>query len=464
MDSAVCIAVPLDITGRLAVFNTILTNADYLKIRPFWLCLTTRHSTMNEKNMKEKLSIVYRNVDDLIPYERNARTHSDEQIEQVVNSIKEFGWTNPILIDSEKGVIAGHGRLLAAKKMGLEQVPTIELSGLTEAQKRAYILADNQLALQAGWDEELLKIEIGELEKELDFDHTILGFTADDLSRFLDSDPLGDDSEDDGEEEVVNDDPPDPPKEAKTKPGDIYILGSHRLMCGDATSIADVARLAGITQGGGARLLLTDPPYNVGYVGKTKESLTIENDKQDDGNFLSFLVRAFRAANGIMLPGAVFYIWFASASSQSFRTACAAVNWKVSEELIWNKSHMVLGRHDYHYKHEPCLYGWKEGAAHAWYSDRSQTTVLDFDRPTKNLEHPTMKPVDLFAYLIRNSSKPGDVVLDVFGGSGTTLIACEQTGRTCLMMELDPIYCDVIVERWQALTGLKAFREDGSEF
>lgn len=397
---------------------------------------------------KQDLKVVYRDVSELIPYARNARTHSDEQIERIAASIKEFGWTNPILIDGESGIIAGHGRVLAARKLGLEKVPTIELSGLTEAQKRAYIIADNRLALDAGWDEEMLKLEFAELEKE-GFELSKTGFSDEEINEMM----ADLDREVEGVEDV---DTPEPPKNPKTKRGEVWILGTHRLMCGDSTSVEDVQELMG---GGIADLWLTDPPYNVAYQGKTKDALTIQNDEMDDESFRRFLVSAYSAADSVLKEGAAFYIWHADSEGFNFRGACRDVGWKVRECLIWSKNTFVLGRQDYQWQHEPCLYGWKDGAAHNWYSDRSQTTILEFDRPNRNAEHPTMKPVGLFQYLIGNSTKRGDIVLDSFGGSGTTLIACEQSGRSARIIELDPCYCDVIIERWQNLTGQRAVRE-----
>ena len=404
--------------------------------------------------MKQRqLTVTYKRVDELIPYVNNARTHSDEQVTKIASSIKEFGFNNPILTDGENGVIAGHGRLLAAKKLGLETVPTIELSGLTEAQKKAYILADNKLALDAGWDEELLKIELEDLKLEgVDLDG--IGFSEDELDNLLVSEEPSDESEPE-----VPEAKPDP----VSKKGDVWILGVHRLMCGDSTSATDVSKLL---EGGGGKvkLYLTDPPYNVAYEGKTKDALTIENDSMDDESFRQFLVDAFSMADTVLDPGGVFYIWHADSEGYNFRGACRDVGWKVRECLIWNKNTLVLGRQDYQWKHEPCLYGWKDGAGHAWYSDRSQTTVIDCDKPQRNGEHPTMKPVELFRYLMENSTKKGDSVFDSFGGSGTTLVAAEQTGRVAYLMELDPVYVDVIIKRWQDMTGQEAVRDDGKTY
>lgn len=404
-----------------------------------------------ENQTPARLKVEYRKVADLIPYARNARMHSAEQVARIASSIKEFGWTNPILVDGENGVIAGHGRLAAAIKLNMSEVPVIELSGLSGTQKRAYILADNKLALDAGWDEELLKIELEELKLEgVDLDG--IGFSEEELDGLLNSEGPCDDEE------------PDIP-EAKLDPvakrGDVWTLGVHRVMCGDSCSATDISKLVG---GGRVNLYLTDPPYNVAYEGKTKDALTIENDSMEDGAFRQFLVDAFSMADTVLEPGGVFYIWHADSEGYNFRGACRDVGWKVRECLIWNKNAFVLGRQDYQWKHEPCLYGWKDGASHEWYSDRSQTTVIDCDRPMRNGEHPTMKPVELFRYLMENSSKKGDVVFDSFGGSGTTLVAAEETGRVAYLMELDPIYVDVIIKRWQEMTGLEAVRDDGKTY
>lgn len=422
---------------------------------------------------EQKLQIAYRNIDELIPYARNSRTHTDEQVDKIVASIKDIGWTNPILVDGDSGIIAGHGRLLAAQKLGMKEVPVIELKGLTEAQKRKYIIADNRLALDAGWDEEMLKAELSWLT-EHDYDVGSIGFDEDEISAILSfnietqAQESEEESGGDGDSDQVEELPEElkdaevvaAPPIAKTKPKEIWILGAHRLMCGDSTDEGDVAKL----MGGRASLVLTDPPYNVAYTGKTKDALTIENDHLEDSNFREFLRKAFKAADMVTQPGAAFYIWHADVEGFNFRGACRDVGWTVRECLIWVKNIMVLGRKDYQWKHESCLYGWKEGAAHNWYSDRKQTTVLEFDKPARNAEHPTMKPVELFAYLVRNSTKEGDIVLDSFGGSGTTIIACENLKRRACVMELSPAYCDVIIRRWQDTTGLKAVREDGVEF
>lgn len=383
-------------------------------------------------------------VEKLIPYVRNSRTHSDAQVAQIAASIKEFGWTNPILVDGENGIIAGHGRLLAARKLGAKDVPVIELAHLTESQKRAYVIADNQLAMNAGWDTAMLTLELADL-KESEFDLDLIGFDAKELEKLLEPEQV----EGLTDEDAV----PDAPEEPKTKLGDIYQLGNHRLMCGDSTSIADIETLCG---GQLVDMWLTDPPYNVAYEGKTKDALKIKNDSMDNDTFRQFLRDSYVAADVVMKPGAVFYIWHADSEGYNFRGAAKDAGWTVRQCLIWKKSVMVMGRQDYHWRHEPCLYGWKEGAGHLWASDRKQTTILEFDKPSRNGEHPTMKPVDLFAYQMLNNTKGGDIVLDSFGGSGTTMIAAEKHGRQSRLMELDPKYCDVIVKRWEDFTGKKA--------
>ena len=383
-------------------------------------------------------------VSSLIPYARNSRTHSDEQVTQIAASIREFGFTNPVLIDANGTIIAGHGRVLAAKKLGLIEVPCLRLGHLTPSQIRAYVIADNKIALNAGWDDEMLRAELLTLQEE-GFNTDLTGFSDDELNALLTVETV--------EGETDPDEVPEPPVEPITKLGDIWILGNHRLMCGDSTSIDSVNRLMG---GEHANLLLTDPPYNVAYEGKTEDALTIQNDSMGNESFAQFLRDAYSTADTVMKEGAVFYIWHAPSEVYNFSKAVFEVGWKLRQCLIWNKNALILGRQDYHWKHEPCLYGWKEGAAHYWGSDRTQTTVLDFNKPRRNGEHPTMKPVELFEYQIKNSSKPLDVVLDLFGGSGTTAIACEKTGRKARLMELDPKYCDVIVKRWEDFTGKKA--------
>jgi site-specific DNA-methyltransferase (adenine-specific) len=393
-------------------------------------------------------------VDKLIPYAKNSRTHSPEQVAQIAASIKEFGFRNPILVDGV-GIIAGHGRLMAAQKLGLDQVPTIDCSDMTESQKKAYIIADNKLALNAGWDNAMLTIEMQELEDE-GFDLTLLGFDDKELNALLQPEIV----EGLTDEDAV----PDTPIEPKTKLGDVYILGNHRLMCGDSTSIDAIEKLI---DGRPVDMWLTDPPYNVALgMNETPEEakkrnrrtdgLIVQNDSMGDKEFRQFLTDCVTAADSVMKAGAVFYIWHADSEGYNFRGACQDSGWKVRQCLIWKKSSLVMGRQDYHWMHEPCLYGWKEGAAHLWATDRKQTTILEFHKPSRNGQHPTMKPVELFEYQMLNNTKGGDIVLDSFGGSGTTLIAAEKHGRYARIMELDPKYCDVIVKRWEDFTGKQA--------
>ena len=388
------------------------------------------------------------NIEKLIPYARNSRTHSDEQVAQIAASIKEFGFTNPVLIDADGGIIAGHGRVMAARKLGIEIIPCIELAHLTETQKKAYIIADNKLALNGGWDEELLRLEFDELE-QAGFDLELTGFSLDEIGA-LQIDEVTDGLTD---EDAV----PEAPEEPVSKLGDVWLLGNHRLMCGDSTSIDSLEALCG---GQLVDMWLTDPPYNVAYEGKTKDALKIKNDSMEDEQFRQFLCDCYVAADAVMKPGAVFYIWHADSEGYNFRGAARDAGWTVRQCLIWKKSAIVLGRQDYHWKHEPCLYGWKGGAGHLWAADRKQSTILEFEKPTRNGEHPTMKPVALFEYQMLNNTKGGDIVLDSFGGSGTTLIAAERNGRVARLMELDPKYVDVIIKRWQDFTGKQAVHEE----
>ena len=373
-------------------------------------------------------------------YEKNPRKN-DEAVGPVAESIKEFGFKCPIILDKDNVIIAGHTRYKAAKQLKLKEVPCIVADDLTEEQIKAFRLADNKVGEIAEWDFDLLNMEL----ESISFDMSSFGFNIlNEEEKEIEEDDY------DLEEKLKNIEKP------KSKYGDIYQLGKHRLMCGDSTKIEDVEKLM---NGNKVDLLITDPPYNVNYEGGN--GLKIKNDNMDNDNFRKFLTDAFSTADSVMKEGAVFYIWHADSEGYNFRGACFDNNWKVRQCLIWNKNSMVMGRQDYHWKHEPCLYGWKDGASHLWASDRKQTTILDFDKPTKNAEHPTMKPVKLFDYQIRNNTKKDDVVLDLFGGSGTTLIACEQNGRISYNMELDPKYVDVIIDRWEELTGEKAILLNG---
>lgn len=380
------------------------------------------------------MEIQYRRLDEITPYDKNAKTHDQTQINNVAESIKRYGFVQPIVVDRDGVIVIGHCRALAAKKLGMKSVPCVCVDDLTPEQVNALRLVDNK-SNESPWDFDLLADELEGLDLTgFDFDW---GLPEEETKEI----------EEDEAPEVDETQPP------VTKTGDVWKLGRHRLMCGDSTSTECVQKLMGGLQ---ADLLLTDPPYGVDYTGKTKDALKIENDAKSDDDFIAFLRSAFEAADSAMKPGAVFYIWHADSKAYVFRMACQMVGWEVRQVLIWVKNAMVMGRQDYQWKHEPCLYGWKSGAGHLWASDRKQTTVLEFDRPTKNKEHPTMKPVALFDYQIKNNTKGGDIVLDLFAGSGTTVIACEQNGRTAYVMEYDPKYCDVIVKRWENLTGEKA--------
>ncbi len=394
-------------------------------------------------------------VERLIPYARNSRTHSPEQVAQIAASIREFGFTNPVLIDADGGIIAGHGRVMGARQLGMTELPCLRLGHLSETQKRAYIIADNKLALNAGWDEDMLALELRDLLEE-GYSAEMIGFSIPEIDQLI----AGLDATHEGKTDA--DTTPEVQPTVISQPGDVWALGKHRIMCGDSTSTDHLAQL---TQGTLVDMWLTDPPYNVAYEGGTKEKLKIKNDEMGDEQFRQFLRDAYTAADTVMKPGAVFYIWHADSEGYNFRGAAKDAGWTVRQCLIWKKSSLVLGRQDYQWQHEPCLYGWKDGAGHLWAADRKQTTILEFDKPSRNGEHPTMKPVALFEYQMLNNTKGGDLVLDSFGGSGTTLVAAEKNGRTALLMELDPRYCDVIVRRWQQFTGKRAVHaETGKEF
>lgn len=380
------------------------------------------------------MRIENRPLTELTPYRANAKKHDARQVANVAESIRQYGFVQPVVVDRDGVIVIGHCRALAAEKLGMVEVPCVCVDELTPEQVNALRLVDNKTN-ESPWDLDLLAAELPELDlSAFDFEWGLQAQLND---------------------EVVEDDySPTPPAEPRSKRGEIYRLGRHRLMCGDSTSLQDVQALVGGAQ---VDLLLTDPPYGVDYTGKTKDALKLENDaKKCDDEFIAFLQAAFAAADSAMKPGAVFYIWHADSKAHVFRMACQRVGWEVRQVLIWVKNAMVMGRQDYQWKHEPCLYGWKAGAGHLWASDRKQTTVLEFDRPTKSKQHPTMKPVALFDYQIKNNTKGGDIVLDPFSGSGTTIMAAEQNGRTAYCMELDPRYVDVIVDRWERFTGGKA--------
>jgi DNA modification methylase len=403
-----------------------------------------------------ELQVVMRPIAALIPYVRNARTHSDGQVAQIAASIVEFGWTSPILIDADAGVIAGHGRLLAARQLGLTEVPTISLAHLTPIQRRAYVLADNQLALNAGWDEELLRLELEELQLA-DFDLDLIGFGDEELAALLVADEDADSAGGNADEDAV----PDAPAEPITRPGDLWLLGKHRLLCGDATCANDVGRLL---DGAAPKLMVTDPPYGVEYdpnwrneacVSSTTRTGRVSNDDRAD----------WREA-WTLFPGDVAYVWHAGLYAKTVQDSLEASHFNVRSQIVWVKPRLVLSRGHYHWRHEPCWYAVRKGAQGNWQGSRDQTTVWEIgaakvsegtldDAPTA---HGTQKPVECMLRPIINNSAPGDAVYEPFAGSGTTVIACEKSGRVCYALELDPVYCDIIVERWQNYTGRRAER------
>jgi DNA modification methylase len=385
-------------------------------------------------------------VADLIPYAANSRTHSDAQVAQIAASIKEFGWTNPILIDDDNTIIAGHGRLLAARKLGMEEVPAIILDHLTKAQQRALVIADNQLALNAGWDMDMLKAEIEDLNLE-NFDINLLGFDEKFLDGLLEPEPTAGLTDEDAVPEV--------PEIPKTVPGDVWVLGNHRLMCGDSTSIDAVEKLM---DGQQANMLHTDPPYGVDYEG-------VPNDHLKDAQLEKFLVDALTNSYAVLHPGSNVYVWHADITAFEFISAFRLSGFKQARPstIQWVKPSLTMSQGDYHSQNEPCLFGWKEGSGRVRVKDRKQTTIWHCDRTKEAKVHPTMKPVELCQRAIENSSVANCIVLDVFGGSGSTLIACEKTNRHARLMELDPKYCDVIVKRWQDFTGKEAVHAETGE-
>ena len=372
-------------------------------------------------------------TDKLIPYVNNARTHSAEQINKLRASLREFGFINPVIIDREFNVIAGHGRIAAAKAEGISKVPCVFADHLTEAQKKAYILADNRMALDAGWDEEMLKVEIEALQAE-DIDISLTGFDEKELASLFDTDTDAQEDDFDVDAELG--------KPCVTQSGDIWTLGKHTLVCGDSTKEDTYAALM---DGRKANLVITDPPYNVNYEGTAGK---IKNDNMAADKFYQFLFDAFSNMANVMADDASIYVFHADTEGLNFRKAFADAGFYLSGCCIWKKQSLVLGRSPYQWQHEPVLYGWKKKGKHQWYTGRKESTIWEFDKPKRNGDHPTMKPVPLLAYPIRNSSMANSVVLDPFGGSGSTLIACEQTDRICLTIELDEKFCDVIVKRY----------------
>lgn len=379
------------------------------------------------------MEIVNKNIEEIKMYENNPR-NNDGAVEYVANSIKEFGFKVPIVLDKNNVIVAGHTRYKAAKLLNITEIPCIIADDLSDEQVKAFRLIDNKAAELASWDIDLLNLE---LENIKDIDMELFDFQ---ISNILDN--------------VVDDEyEVELPEDPKTKTGNIYKLGNHYLMCGDSTNTDDVKKLMNNQL---ADLIVTDPPYNVNYEGKTGDNLKIMNDNMENNQFYSFLESAFINLYESIKDGGSIYVFHADTEGLNFRKAMMSSGFKLAECLVWVKNAFVIGRQDYHWKHEPVLYGWKPGASHYFINDRSQSTVLEFDKPTRNEEHPTMKPIDLIAYLINNSSKKDEIVLDLFGGSGTTMIACEQTNRKAFIMELDPRYCDVIVDRWEKFTNQKA--------
>ena len=383
--------------------------------------------------MEKEMQYYLADVSELIPYVRNARTHSEAQVAQIAASIREFGFLSPILVAEDNTILAGHGRLAAALKLGLKKVPCVKENHLTETQKRAYIIADNKLSLNAGWDSELLAVELSELEGA-DFNLDLLGFDEAELSSIFDADK--DVNEDDFDVEKELEEP------CFSKTGDMWTLGRHRIICGDATKLETYKTLLENTK---VNLVVTDPPYNVNYEGSAGK---IKNDNMEDDKFYQFLFNSFVNMEQAMADDASIYVFHADTEGLNFRKAFQDAGFYLSGCCIWKKPSLVLGRSPYQWQHEPCLYGWKKKGKHKWYAGRKETSVWEFEKPKKNADHPTMKPIALLAYPIKNSSMTNSLVLDPFAGSGSTLIACEQTGRICYAIELDEKYCDVIVKRY----------------
>ena len=383
--------------------------------------------------MKTTTEMQLISTEKLIPYVNNARTHSAEQINKLRSSLREFGFINPVIIDRDYNVIAGHGRIEAAKAESISEVPCVFADYLTEAQKKAYILADNRMAMDAGWDEELLRVEIEALQAE-SFDVGLTGFDESEIADLFETDSEVKDDDFDVGAELE--------KPPVTKSGDLWLLGNHRLICGDSTREETYTLLM---DGKKANLVVTDPPYNVNYEGSAGK---IKNDNMENGKFYQFLLDAFTCMEKVMENDASIYVFHADTEGLNFRKAFADAGFYLSGTCIWKKQSLVLGRSPYQWQHEPVLFGWKKKGRHQWYTGRKESTIWEFDKSKKNGDHPTMKPVPLVAYPIKNSSMSNWIVLDPFGGSGSTLIACEQTDRVCHTIELDEKFCDVIVKRF----------------
>ena len=393
-------------------------------------------------------------IDRLVPYARNARTHTEEQVAQVAASIVEFGWTNPILVGADGVIIAGHARLLAARKLKQAEVPVIVLGDLPETKRRALVLADNRLALDAGWDEEMLRIELESLRDD-EFDLSVIGFTEEELDLYLEDDePVAGKTDEDAAPEVE--------ERAVSVRGDTWICGNHRVRCGDSTSTDD---LDALLAGRFADVVFTDPPYNVDYTGYTKDKLKIQSDAMSAAEFVSFLGKVFESYRRAVKAGASLYVCHPSSWQREFQGALEAAGFAVRTQIIWAKNTFAWGFGRYKFQHEPIFYCHVAGESDPWYGDKSQSTLWQEKKPAANRLHPTMKPVELVERALVNSSKSGDLVLDLFGGSGSTMIACERTHRDCFLMELDGRYADVIVKRWQEFTGEQAVLEgDGRAY
>lgn len=378
-------------------------------------------------------------IETLIPYARNARTHSPEQIAQIAASIKEFGFLAPVVVSEDNTILCGHGRFYAAQKLGLKKIPCIKESHLTEAQRRAYVIADNKLSLNAGWDDELLAVEIADLQGE-GFDLSLTGFSEDEVADlFSTGSSAAKDDDFDLTTALEN--------ASFVQNGDIWTVGRHKLMCGDATKAEDVSALM---NGSRANLVLTDPPYGVSFT--SSSGLKIQNDSIKGEDFYNFLLQSFKNMAAHLESGGAAYVFHADTEGLNFRRAFADAGFHLAGCCIWVKNALVLGRSDYQWQHEPVLYGFLQNGKHSWYGGRKQTTIWNFDKPKRNAEHPTSKPLDLLAYPIGNSSQENAIVLDTFGGSGSTLMACEQTNRICRTMELDEKYASVILRRYVEFT------------
>jgi DNA modification methylase len=400
--------------------------------------------------MKNKPKIEQIPVDALIPYARNSRTHSEAQVAQIAGSIREFGFTNPVLIDAENGIIAGHGRIMAAQKLGLAEVPCIRLDHLTETQRKAYVIADNKLALNSGWDETMLALELAELQDD-NFDLSLTGFDESELADLLAETVEG---------ETDPDEVPEPPVNPVTVQGDVWILGNHRLMCGDSTSIDAVEKLM---DGQKADMVFTDPPYGVDYEGghNKKKRQGIKNDALEGDSLTDLFHASISCAEILTHDHAAFYIWYANGKAVETFASFSRLTLKIRAVLCWYKVRSGLGAFMAQYipNYEPCIYAHKDGCSPQWFGSTDEKTVWEEQRVGKNDYHPTQKPVELPERAIKNSSKSGDIILDLFGGSGSTLIAAEKNGRIARLMELDPKYCDVIIKRWQDFAGKKATHE-----